>query len=257
MVRGLENFREWFRGYENQYVIIGGTACDLLMAEEGLDFRATKDIDLVLIIEAVDVAFSDRFWEYVIEAGYEHRNKSTGKPQFYRFTNPQSKEYPAMIELFTRKPDPITLPEDAVLSPLPMDEDVSSLSAILLDEDYYEFLCQGRIQISGVTVLSAPYLIPFKAKAWLDLSHRKAEGEQIDGRNIRKHKNDIFRLTELLDRNMSPLAYLPDAIRADISEFIERMQSEDVDLKQIGIRDKSKEAILDELNTIYSKSGAQ
>ena len=105
MVRGIENFKEWFRGYEDQYVIIGGTACDLLMTEEGLDFRATKDIDLVLIIEAVNAAFGDRFWEYIIAAGYEHRNKNTGKPQLYRFTKPQSKEYPAMIELFTRKPD--------------------------------------------------------------------------------------------------------------------------------------------------------
>lgn len=257
MVRGIENFREWFRGYEDQYVIIGGTACDLLMTEEGLDFRATKDIDLVLIIEAVNAAFGDRFWEYIIAAGYEHRNKSTGKPQLYRFINPQSKEYPAMIELFTRKPDAIILPEDAVLSPLPMDGDVSSLSAILLDEDYYEFLRQGTIQISGITVLSAPYLIPFKAKAWLDLSHRKSKGEQVDSRNIRKHKNDVFRLTELLDRNMSPLTYIPDAIRKDIWEFTEQMRSEDVDLKQIGIHDKSKEAILDELNGIYNKSGAQ
>ena len=257
MVRGIENFREWFRGYEDQYVIIGGTACDLLMTEEGLDFRATKDIDLVLIIEAVNAAFGDRFWKYIIAAGYEHRNKSTGRPQLYRFTNPQSKEYPAMIELFTRKPDAIILPEDAVLSPLPIDGDVSSLSAILLNEDYYEFLRQGKIQISGVTVLSAPYLIPFKAKAWLDLSHRKSEGEQIDSRNIRKHKNDVFRLTELLDRNMSPFTYIPDEIRKDIWEFTEQMRSEDVDLKQIGIRDKSKEAILDELNGIYNKSGAQ
>lgn len=54
MVRGFESFREWFRGYEEQYAIIGGTVCDLLMMDEGLDFRATKDIDLVLIIEALN-----------------------------------------------------------------------------------------------------------------------------------------------------------------------------------------------------------
>ena len=47
MVRGIESFREWFRGHEEQYAIIGGTACDLLMTDGGLDFRATKDIDLV------------------------------------------------------------------------------------------------------------------------------------------------------------------------------------------------------------------
>ncbi len=55
MVTGIDSFKEWFKGSEEQYAIIGGTACDILMTEEGLDFRATKDIDLVLIIEAVCV----------------------------------------------------------------------------------------------------------------------------------------------------------------------------------------------------------
>jgi len=31
MVRGIDSFREWFSGYESNYVVIGGTACDLLM----------------------------------------------------------------------------------------------------------------------------------------------------------------------------------------------------------------------------------
>lgn len=251
MVRGIESFREWFQEYEEQYAIIGGTACDLLMTEEGLDFRATKDIDLVLIIESVDASFGSRFWEYVTVAGYEHRNKSTGKQQFYRFTNPQSRDYPSMIELFTRKPDAVILPENAALSPLPMEEDISSLSAILLDDDYYEFLRQGRIRASGVTVLSALYLIPFKAKAWLDLLRRKEEGEHVDSRNIRKHKNNVFRLIELIDPNTDSISYIPDTIKADMREFVERMSLESVDLKQIGIPEKSKEAILEELNAIY------
>ena len=102
MVTGIESFKEWFKGNESQYAIIGGTACDILMTEEGLDFRATKDIDLVLIIEAVDAAFGRKFWDYVKQAGYEHCNKSSGMPQFYRFSHPTSNHYPAMIELFTR-----------------------------------------------------------------------------------------------------------------------------------------------------------
>ncbi len=156
-----------------------------------------------------------------------------------------------MIELFTRLPDAVILPENAILSPLPMEDDISSLSAILLDEDYYEFLKKGRIQLSGVTVLDVPYLIPFKAKAWLDLSQRKAAGGHVDSRSIRKHKNDVFRLTELLDRNIKPLSFLPDAIKADMSKFAESMRAEDVNLKQIGILGKSKEDILEELEIIY------
>lgn len=36
MVTGIESFKEWFKGNESQYAIIGGTACDILMTEEGL-----------------------------------------------------------------------------------------------------------------------------------------------------------------------------------------------------------------------------
>ena len=250
MVRGIETFREWFRGHEAQYAIIGGTACDLLMAEEGLDFRATKDIDLVLIVESVDAVFGKLFWDFVNAAGYEHRSKSSGVPQFYRFTNPKSRDFPAMIELFSRKPDMISLPADAILSPLPMDDDVSSLSAILLDDDYYTFLRQGRIQLAGVTVLDAPYLIPFKAKAWLDLSARKAAGEAIDGKNIRKHKNDVFRLAELLTPLPDPSLQIPPAVRADMQRFLEQLESEFVDLKQLSVL-RPKSEILDHLRRYY------
>ena len=70
----------------------------------------------------MEVAFGRKFWDYVKQAGYEHCNKSSGVPQFYRFSHPTSNRYPAMIELFTRKLDAIQLPDDAVLTPLPMDE---------------------------------------------------------------------------------------------------------------------------------------
>lgn len=33
MVTGINSFKEQFKDMENQYAIIGGTACDLLMSE--------------------------------------------------------------------------------------------------------------------------------------------------------------------------------------------------------------------------------
>lgn len=53
MVSGFTKFKERFQGFENQYVIIGGTACDLIMENEELPFRATKDVDIVLIVESI------------------------------------------------------------------------------------------------------------------------------------------------------------------------------------------------------------
>ncbi len=192
MITGFTKFKEKFQGYENQYVIIGGTACDLIMENEELPFRATKDIDMVLIIESMTADFGKKFWEYVKEAGYEHLNKSTGAAQFYRFSQPKSKEYPYMIELFSKNPDFVVLEDATRLTPLPIDGEVSSLSAILLNEAYYNLLKEGRILIDGIPVLSPTCLIPFKAKAWLDLRNRKANGEHVDSKNIKKHKNDIF-----------------------------------------------------------------
>ena len=154
-----------------------------------------------------------------------------------------------MIELFTRKLDAIQLPEDAVLTPLPMDEDISSLSAILLDEDYYEFLKQGKITVGEVTVLDASHLIPFKAKAWMDLTDRKAIGEHVDSKNIKKHKNDVFRLTELIDPTVKIAA--PQRVYADIQEFVQRMKNENVDTKQLGLVGRTKEKILEELKEMY------
>ncbi len=249
MVSGVESFRKWFAEYTDQYTIIGGTACDLLMSEDGLDFRATRDIDMVLIVESLTPEFGRRFWEYVKAAGYEHRNKSTGEPQFYRFSKPSSREYPYMIELFSGRVDAIELPEDAVLTPLPLDDEISSLSAILMDADYYQFLREGKVVLNDIPVLDAAHLIPFKAKAWLDLTERNRNGEHVDSKNIRKHKNDVFRLSILLTSDIRVM--LSAAIRSDLEKFFSAMEAETIDLKAFGIRSQSQQEILQKLKTIY------
>ncbi len=249
MVKGLESFKEYFKGYENQYTIIGGTACDVLMSHDGLNFRTTKDIDLVLILELMTSEFGKQLWKYIKDGRYEHCNKSTDKSQFYRFSKPKSNEYPSMIELFSRNVESIVLPDEAVLTPLPVDDDISSLLAILFDEQYYSFLRKGSVQIDGLTVLKAEYMIPFKAKAWLDLTERKVRGEHVDSKNIRKHRNDVFRLTELINSNTKVNTSID--ILNNMQSFVEKMKNEKIELKQLGIIGRTKEEILEELLQIY------
>ncbi len=249
MVNGFTTFKGQFKGYEDQYVIIGGTACDLIMESEELPFRATKDIDIVLIVESMTAEFGRRFWEYITEAGYEHLNKSSGKVQFYRFTSPKSKDYPYMIELFSKNPEFIVLSDDAILTPLPIDDEVSSLSAILLNEAYYELLKEGHTVIDGIPVLKPTCLIPFKAKAWLDLNERKNAGEHVDSKNIRKHKNDVFRLAQLLTADTRQ-SITPD-ITEDMKSFLTAMESEDVDLKSISVRGTDKKTIMSMMYRCY------
>jgi len=49
-----------------------------------------------------------------------------------------------MIELFCRVPGGMALAAGSHLTPVPIDEAVASLSAILLDDVYYEFVLRGR-----------------------------------------------------------------------------------------------------------------
>ena len=68
-MRGIDKFKERFAGHDGEYVLIGGGACDLLFGEAGQDFRATKDLDLVLLVEALTPEFGQVFWDSIYETG--------------------------------------------------------------------------------------------------------------------------------------------------------------------------------------------
>ena len=249
MVKGLEVFREYFRSYTDRYVLIGGAACDIAMTSAGLVFRPTKDLDIVLYVEGLDAAFVRAFWDFVRVGGYQVHETSTGKKQFYRFQKPTNADYPFMLELFSRQPDVLRVADGSHLAPLPVEEDVSSLSAILLDSDYYGFILAGRQEIDGLPMVGAAQLIALKARAWLDLTERSRRGEQIDSKKIKKHKNDVFRLYQILDPASDPEA--PETVKKDIREFISRMRVEDVDLKALGLHPGTRDGILAEIASVY------
>lgn len=192
MVKGMDKFRESFSEYTDQYVLIGGAACDISFGNNSLDFRATRDLDMVLIVEAQTKEFGQKFWQFINSGKYRNRVRSNGEPQFYRFDKPEEPGYPSMIELFSRA-DWI-LKQETELIPVHIDDSVSSLSAILLNEAYYKLLLEGRSIIEGISVLKPTWLVPFKAKAWLDLSEKAEQGMHVDSRDIKKHRNDIIRM---------------------------------------------------------------
>ena len=234
MVIGIDRFRAHFAGHEHQYVLIGGAACELIMDEVGLDFRATKDLDIVLVVEALDSAFAARFWAFVEEGDYEIRESSEGAKVLYRFQKPKAEGYPAMLELFSRAPEGLTLGGDAHLTPLPIDEAAASLSAILLDESYYEFLKSMVREAGGIPVLDEAAIIPFKARAWLDLTRQREEGLQVDEKNIRKHRNDVARLLQLLSQEVR--YSLPPSVAEDMLVFVENAVIEaDFDPRQFKV----------------------
>lgn len=226
MVDGLDRFTDHFKGFSNAYVLIGGAACDLWLADHALSFRATRDLDLVLLVEALTPPFFARFWAFIREGQYRSLCETTGRPKFYRFSQPRQTGYPFMIELLTR--NHLNLPPGIKLTPIPAGEETSSLSAILMDDEYYQFVLNSRIVIKNVPLVSANCLIPMKARAWLDLTARRAAADHlVKGTDIKKHRNDVFRLY----RSLAPAERftLPARPRADLQSFLDHFPPDSAD----------------------------
>ena len=250
MVKGLETFRGHFAGFENQYVLIGGTACDLLFQEQGMTFRATKDLDIILVAEALTLDFGRAFWSFIQNGQYEVNQRSDGTPIFYRFLKPKSEAYPAMLELFSRHEH--TLENEiasATCTRIPLGDEISSLSAILLNDAYYQLLHDGVVQVDGVSILSVPYLILFKAKAWLDLSRRKAEGERVDSKDIKKHRYDVLRLATLLIPASEIV--LAEDVYNDIQQFLNISVKDPIQVETIGIRGVKEQDLIERIKNTY------
>ena len=230
MVRGLEIFRQHFKDFTDNYIIIGGTACDIIIDSVGLTPRATKDIDIILVIEALSPEFVAHFWEFIKQGDYDIKEKSEEDRKYYRFQKPQVEEFPFQIELFSRIPDLLDLDEGTHLTPVPVDTEIPSLSAILMDDDYYNFTIQHSQLDNGIHLANTEALIGLKAKAFLDYKTRKEKGEKIDEKQLRKHKMDIFRLLLLLttDDNFT----ITESIKSDITNFVEVVK-DDLPDKQI------------------------
>ena len=218
MVRGLDLFRARFREFEGSFVLIGGAACDEWFASLGLAFRATRDLDVVLIIEVLAPAAVRALRAFIAEGGYEIRQRTTGTPVLYRFAKPTKAEFPFMLELFSRRPDGLDLAEGQEITPISAGADHHSLSAILVDDDYYTLIQTHQTVRDGLPFATATALIPLKARAWLDLIKRHGEGQKIDSKDIAKHRNDVFRLAGTLPGE--PGAQLPAVITDDLVRFL-------------------------------------
>lgn len=213
-----------------------------------LNFRATRDIDMILLIENRFEEFGEVLWKFIKDGAYRCGWKSSEKLHFYRFTEPQNPDYPIMIELFSKDPGYHLHESNMVITPLHISDEVSSLSAIMLNDDYYEFMISGRKAVDGVGVLGAEHLIPFKMRAWLDLCRRKSEGEHVNSADIKKHKNDVFRLMNII--NPDEAVITPDTVKEDIRQFMERMSGECINMKNIGL-DMELEDALQVLKKVY------
>jgi len=153
-----------------------------------------------------------------------------------------------MIELFSRKPDYFLAKAGNSFAPIHISDEVSSLSAILLDTDYYQLLLDGRTRVAGVPILTAERFIPFKAKAWLDLTEKNDSGQHIDSRDITKHKNDVYRLSYLL--NEAIICELHGEVERDMRIILEKISVLD-DEDSLVFKRLKKNDIIEMLMKVY------
>ena len=227
MVKGLEKFKEYFAGFEDNYVIIGGTACDIALQDTDMRPRATDDIDMILIIEKMTPEFGKRFWDFIVSGEYKTRqrkleNKSS-KAELFRFIHPKD-GFPVQIELLSKHPDILGEPTGFHLTPIPVGNDISSLSAILMDEEYYNQTIEDSIIENGIRIANPLSLLCLKVKAFLNLIEEKKVNPRVRSSDTKKHRDDVFKLLAMRIDPFTTIE-LPTAMKESINNFIHMIES--------------------------------
>ncbi len=197
-IRGVRHFSDYFKDFENDYVIIGGVAASIIFEDNDLSFRATKDVDIVILTNN-STALNKKIAEYIGTGGFETKEASENEPCYYRFSKPKDEEFPEIIEIFARNESRLELDEGQYVIPVNSYE-AEKLSAILLDDEYFD-LIKNNVHKSehGYSIITPLVTICLKARAFREMNKRKGLGEGIDSKDIRKHRNDIMKLTIVLE----------------------------------------------------------
>jgi len=131
---------------------------------------------------------------------------------------------------------------------IPVDDDISNLSAILLNEDYYSYILKHSTIEDELNIANTEALICLKAKAFLDMTARKTKDEQVDEKHIRKHKSDVFRMAVMLAPDN--VFNLPDLIKTDMQAFADTVKNElpgKAIFKEMGLGNMDVKLVFDQL----------
>lgn len=151
------------------------------------------------------------------------RKRGEGKepePELFRFYRPRNEEFPYQIELLSKQPEVLTVPAGCHLTPIPVGEDVSSLSAILMDEEFYQFALAHSTMEEELHVVDTVGLICLKMKAYLNLSEQEPPAHSSD---IRKHMSDVFKL--MASGYIAEPIELSEKMKKDAVAFVTKMES--------------------------------
>ena len=212
----IETLLEYLKEYKDSYFLIGGQATALHFAKAGLDFRVTKDFDIVLVTEASNTRFFKSIEEMIIEGNYSECF-SNGKRTAYRFAKPVSNKFPKIIEFFAEEN---AFPEsnDKRFAKLNITVNEERISAIVLNQDLYQFAKKHVEIIDNIPVLDKYGLIVSKAVAYFK-NHELYHQHKVDKTDYLKHRRDIYRLLSIMEEKKNE--ELPISLQITIKQYSE------------------------------------
>lgn len=203
-MNGQDFLSNYLGSFSNDYVLIGGNACILNFEKIKVEFRATADLDIVLIVENQNEKFYAHLCQYLIDNGYVgglYKCKENNACA-YRFTlkGEQRVDRPKIIELFSKKPDYFDAEKSDKLhiTPIETAEGISNLSAILLDDEVYSFVIKHKYKIDNVSTVNLQCLFGLKSIAWHNNEKLFAEGAVTKEITVYKHPADMVRIAAVI-----------------------------------------------------------
>jgi len=188
---GLNHFEEYFKDFRESYVVVGGFATLMLLEKQLKGHgKVTQDIDLVLLTTA-SVEMAQKIKAYVTEGAYTIQKGQKDNFSYYRFVNPKVENFAKEIELFAVNDHALVLDEGQRIIPIDPEEGLYSLSAIMLDHEYFEMIKNNIDNSNRVPCTNTLATIMLKISAFYDL---KSRGDD----KWKKHRRDIIKLVLLL-----------------------------------------------------------
>ena len=186
---------KYLKDFNNSYFIIGGQAAAIQLAKIDLNFRVTKDYDIVLVSNSPEEGFYKMLLKLISDGKYEN-NYVNGKKNAYRFELPKNPNFPTIIELFCEQGQyPESL--NKRFAKLNLIECEDKISAMVMNKEIYNFALSHKVVESGIAVLDTYGLIALKSFAYFENKKLREEGKVHKG-DVEKHKNDIITLVSSL-----------------------------------------------------------
>ena len=122
----------------------------------------------------------------------------------------------------------------------------------MLNDEYYHFTIANSIIVDGIHIANNIALIPLKAKAYINLTQAREDGQSINSADITKHKNDVIRLGLTLDPEIR--VSLPDSIHQDMVTFFEIVRDklpQDDFMVRIGARGTHINTVVETIKMVF------